>query len=334
MEVVSMRESMFVLNRSHLLAFGVIIACVSFSCNKENPIDGGKPPGDQPVYPQIDAFPAWSPDGKSIIYNHYGITRVDVGGSYTVDPDSAGLWIISDDGKNPHLLLKGDDINACWNPDGRWIAFEVGAQIYKASIDSNGVDTTKIVQLTFAGRNFFPAWSPDGQRIAYDSNVDDPNGANVIWIMKSDGTSNRDISQHGVGEWRMPSWSSDGRLIVYQRYVGSGSPEIFTMDSSGKSPSQLTHDNGFDSYPKFSPDGLKIVFESDANVWIMDSDGTNLRQLTTNGGMQPSWSPDGDKITYIGFTQKQYDPQNNGTVWIMNMDGSNKHQLTQGPGQN
>ena len=324
-----MREYMLVARKSIRLIFIAIVAAFGLSCHKSNPVIG-----DQPVYPRIDAYPAWSPDGKWIIYNHYGITRIDIGGSYTVNPDSEGLWIISPDGGAPQLVMKGSQENACWSPDGRWIAFEAGAQIYKAPINENGVDTSNLVQLTYAGRNFFPAWSSAGEWIAYDSDLDDPNGANVIWIIKSDGTASSDISQHGKGEWRMPNWSPDGRLIVHQRYIGVGRPEIFRMDSSGNNPVQLTHDDGFDNYPKYSPNGSKIVFESNANVWIMTGDGTNPQQLTTNGGMQPSWSPDGQKIVYVGFTQKEYNPENNGTLWVMNSDGSNKHQLTHGPGQN
>lgn len=299
------------------------------SCNKSNPLIG-----DQPVYPRIDAYPAWSPDGKRIIYNHYGITRIDIGGSYTVNPDSEGLWIISSDGSTPHLVTKGSQENACWSPDGKWVAFEMGAQIYKAPINENGVDTSNLVQLTFAGRNFFPAWRSDGDWIAYDSDLDEPNGANVIWIMRNDGTEAKDISEHGVGECRMPDWSPDGKLMVYQRYIGDGAPEIFRMDSSGKNSTQLTHDDGFDNYPRYSPSGTKIAFESNTQIWTMDADGTNLRRLTSDGGMQPSWSPDGQKIVYIGFTQKEYNPESNGTLWIMNSDGSVKHQLTHGPGQN
>lgn len=298
------------------------------SCNKSsNPIS---PIGDPPVYPQIDAYPAWSPDGKWIIYNHYGITKIDIGGSYHVDPDSAGLWMIKADGTNPHLILKGDDINATWSPDSKWIAFEVGAQIYKAPIVGDSIDTLYIVQLTSEGRNFFPAWSPDAQWLIYDSNVKDLNSANVIWKMSSDGSRKKDISQHGVGEWRIPNWSPDNRQIVHQRYIGIDAPEIFTMDTSGGTPVRLTYDDHFDSYPCYMPDGKKIAFESDANIWIMNSDGRNRKQLTMNGGLQPSWSPDGQKIVYIGFTDKGYDPQKNGTVWVMNVDGSNKRQLTNG----
>lgn len=326
---VTMRESFDVINREFLLVFIILLACLLMSCHKSNPVP---PYGDQPVYPQIDAYPAWSPDGKEIIYNHYGITRVDVGGSYSVDTDSAGLWIIGNDGYNPRLLLKGDDINASWSPDGKWIAFENGAQIYKAPIDSNGVDVLRITQLTFAGRNFFPAWSPDGEWIAYNQSICDNYLSCGIWLISSNGDLRTFLAAYG----NFPDWLPAGAKLIY---VGPRS-EVYRIDISDTSvKTRLTSFNQSDPYnkddryPKYSPEGLKIVFESNANIWVMDSDGTNLKQLTTDGGMQPSWSRVGDKIAYIGFTQQPYDPQNNGTVWIMNMDGSERHQLTHGPGQ-
>jgi Tol biopolymer transport system component len=62
----------------------------------------------------------------------------------------------------------------------------------------------------------------------------------------------------------------------------------------------------------------------------MNMGGTNLKQIITSG-FEPSWSPDGQKIIYIGFTDKKYDPQNNGTLWVMKADGSSRRQLTYGP---
>ncbi|GBD89298.1 translocation protein TolB [bacterium BMS3Abin04] len=304
-----------------VMLFSIILL---YSC-KNNPVIS--PITDQPVYPQIDAFPVWSPDGAKIIYNHYGITQINSGGSYQVNRDSAGLWMINADGTNPHMIRKGNDVNSDWSPDGKWIVYEVGSQIYKAAIVKDIIDTLKIVQLTFEGRNFFPAWSPDGKWIAYDSNNDTKDGGYRIWKMNPDGEDKSIIV-----EGRMASWSPDSKWIIY---IGFHS-EIFKINVNNLSDRvQLTHLNEKNIYatdnifPKYSPDGTKIAFSSNNRIWIMDNNGNNIKQLINNGA-QSSWSPDGQNIVYVGWTDKKYNPENNGTLWIMNINGTYKRQLTYG----
>ncbi|MBI4726713.1 PD40 domain-containing protein [candidate division TA06 bacterium] len=183
-----------------------------------------------------------------------------------------------------------------------------------------------LTQLTFNGRNFFPTWSPDGKRIAWDTSYMDSLGANVIWIMDADGNNKKDISQHQVGEWRMPDWYTDGR-IVHIRYPGGStfSSEIFIMDSSGQNPIRITNNNNTDYYPKVSPTGTKILFSSQADgqaprIWVVNSDGSKPIKLTETGGDHPAWSPDGTKIVYCNTVD--------GRLWTMNADGTNKQQLT------
>ncbi|MFH1236044.1 MAG: hypothetical protein V1685_03850, partial [Parcubacteria group bacterium] len=99
------------------------------------------------VYPQIDQFPAWSPDGSKILYHHLGVTRIYSDGSYKQNLDSVGLWMVGLDGSNPHLVMRGDYIYANWSPDGLWIVFHRGAQIYKAPVIGDSIDNTHIVRL-------------------------------------------------------------------------------------------------------------------------------------------------------------------------------------------
>ncbi len=259
-----------------------------------------------------DFEPAWSPDGNTIAYVH----------GDTINGQT-GIWLVDANGKNKRILYSNASAySPAWSPDGKWIAFSCNAQICKIRTDGTG-----LTQLTSEGRNFFPAWSPDGNWIAYDSNVNDPLGANVIWIMRTDGTAKKDISRHGTGEWRMPDWSPNGQLIVYQRYVGTGAPEVFAMDRSGTSALQLTRNNSFDSYPKYSPDGSKIVFTSQPyggydQIWMMNSDGTNLRQLTRIQGYSCDWSPSGDWIVYTNSDTTF------GKLWLIRNDGSQNHPLS------
>jgi Tol biopolymer transport system component len=95
---------------------------------------------------------------------------------------------------------------------------------------------------------------------------------------------------------------------------------------------RLTTNNATDYYPRYSPDGTKIAFWSQASdgvpqLWVMNADGSNPQQLTSEGIANFSWSTDGTKIAYVQHDYRKEDV-NNGTLWIMNADGSNKRQLT------
>ncbi len=87
------------------------------------------------------------------------------------------------------------------------------------------------------------------------------------------------------------------------------------------------------TYPAWSPDGTKLVFEStrdgpDADIFVMNADGTNVVQLTDNdvGESTPSFTPDGKSIVYVSAQD------GNEEVFIMGVDGSGKRNLTRHPG--
>lgn len=96
------------------------------------------------------------------------------------------------------------------------------------------------------------------------------------------------------------------------------------MDSDGSNVVQLTSDASTHRSPAFSPDGSKIAFWSDAsgrrNIYVMDADGCNLRQLTVDAeSMDPAWSPDGSRIVFISNRASP-------TTWLvytMDPDGNN-----------
>lgn len=94
-----------------------------------------------------------------------------------------------------------------------------------------------------------------------------------------------------------PSWSPDGHTIAYFHIDTSASTTgIFLIDTNGTNKRQLV--TGYCGSPDFSPDGNWIVFHS-GQIYKMKINGDSLTQLT-NGGSNyyPSWSPDGDWIVY------------------------------------
>ncbi len=186
------------------------------------------------------------------------------------------------------------------------------AQIFK--MKSNGDSLT---QLTFTGRNFDPNWSPDGNRIAFHRTSPDSLG---IWIINKDGTNKRYL---GLGI--SPSWHPDGSKILY---VGLGY-QLYIADTIGNGVTQLTSLSGGTGtdFPSISPQLDKVVFlyqlyGERPDTWVMNSDGSNVTRLTTDGGYAPFWSPDGSKIVYTNTCQYE------GYLWIMNPDGSDKKQIS------
>jgi TolB protein len=105
----------------------------------------------------------------------------------------------------------------------------------------------------------------------------------------------------------------------------------YSQDSSAfKRSKRVT--NVVDSYPMLSPDGKRISFQSnrtgDWEIFVMNTDGSNLLQLTQVAGFDggPVWSPDGKKIVFP--SERDGDPE----IYVMDADGSNQKRLTTTPG--
>jgi Tol biopolymer transport system component len=266
-------------------------------------------------------WPAWSSQGQ-IAYHDNGIVSVARDGSYSADSALAGLWVLDIVSRERRRILP-DGTLPNWSPNGDYIVFVKAAQIHKVRADGSGTQP-----LTTRGGNAFPSWSPDGKWIVFDSNVTDARGAYVILLMRPDGTDVRDISTHGVGEWRMPSWSASGSDIIHIRYIRGEplySPEIYRMKVDGTEASRVTTRAGRENRPVVSSEG-RIAFTSNYNVWVIE--GAAIRQVTRAGGVQPSWSADGGKLVYVRADGTGNSP-GNGVLWIHDLASGAEEQLTQ-----
>ena len=275
----------------------------------------------------VDDYPAWSPDGHTVAFVRY-----------QGEPGERGLYLVNADGGSPRLVLAGELATLCWSPDGRWLVFSVayGGRMYKAR--TNGGSLTPLTD-TSDRECFYPDWAKSGL-IVFDSNKDDPKGASVLWTMQPDGSHKRDISQHGVGEWRMPRWSPDGSRIVFSRWYpgGAGEPDLAIVDSAGKNEVRVLSDTAWDDAPAWSPDGRSIAFcrsESKLGydsyrISVLDLDDGSCRYVTEGGAFRPTWSPDSKRICY-SYQQVVVpgDPEIvRGRLWVVDSDGGNVRQLT------
>ena len=184
----------------------------------------------------------------------------------------------------------------------------------------------------------FPAWSPDGSRIAFLSNMERPDPTDLrcsIFTMDPDGSNVQRVTDELCGD-QFPEWSPDGEWIIFLS-DRDGSDHLYRTRVDGAVVERIgdvQRANG----ARWSPDGTRIAFHrrtaeepESAEIFVMDADGSDLRQVTSNDWFDSyaDWSPDGRSLLYSS--------QRDG-VWDLHMidlvDGS-QHQLTEttsGPG--
>jgi Tol biopolymer transport system component len=121
----------------------------------------------------------------------------------------------------------------------------------------------------------------------------------------------------------------NGVIACSSNRTGAVGFDVFTFNPSGTelNVTQLTNAAGTDSRPRYRSDGRLIAFESSrtgtSEIWIMNSDGTNQRQLTFSGNnSSPTWHPDGSQIMYQTVRAGQFQ------IAKINIDGTGEAQLS------
>lgn len=131
------------------------------------------------------------------------------------------------------------------------------------------------------------------------------------------------------------AYSNDGKKIVFASNE-SGSMNLYTMNADGTDKVQITHtDNCYNGGPFFSPDGKQIIFRADREeqhylqIYIVDADGSNERQLTNNGAVNwaPYWHPDG---RHVAFTTSLHGHQHY-EIYLLDVETSEQIRLTHNP---
>jgi len=240
--------------------------------------------------------------------------------AYWSRPDRYGqrehIWTIPVSGGTPVAVTDGSstDLNPVWSPDGKYLYFSSNrggsSNIWRVLIDEEtGVLTGAPEAVTSIGTAtsvLYLSFSRDGQ-LAYSAQTDIRNLRRISFD-PSRGTVGKPIAvTEGSLQLWFPDVSPSGEWLT--AYSMGQQRHIYVMRPDGTDQRDLTPDTYRHAWPRWSPDGQRIAFTSrrtgDYELWIMNGNGSNLRQVSqSNGGHYSPWSVDGNMIAYSIHTPK------------------------------
>jgi TolB protein len=238
-----------------------------------------------------DILPSWSPDKRQIAFVRGIPSGKDDRGDTVFRFD---LYAVAADGSGLRRLVRGGiDTNSGppdWSPNGRKLVFgnRDGFDVWSVNADATGLR-----RLTHGpAKDSGPSWSPDGHRIAFSRDE------SRIYLMNANGTSQRVLVGGDRFVYR-PTWSPDGRrmaftdptaFIIYVVYATGGRPKVLATDSIS---------------PLWSPTGQTILFHGGGpeGLYVKPSRGGGRRHLVARNGWNAAWSPDGRRIAFIRDSQ-------------------------------
>ena len=257
--------------------------------------------------------PRWSKDGKKIIFER---------GLSEFPPVTSQIYSVDPDGKNETQLTfsSANHLMPDVSPDRQQIVYSTsGEGKRKLHIEDLRSHQSRILVQDNIGNEHFPSWSPDGTRILFNA---DGTGQRQIYVVNVDGSGLKRLTDapgnsdyprwisatqvsfesDRAGMWdayvmgaeggrqtrlaraSTPDLSPEGGTIVFTDVLMTGHTEVYVVDRDGTAARRLTHTRIENWQPAWSPDGKKIVFQSQHSgrfeLYLMNPDGSGVRRLT------------------------------------------------------
>jgi imidazolonepropionase-like amidohydrolase/Tol biopolymer transport system component len=269
--------------------------------------------------------PTPSPDGKKIAFVRREGGRSRLWVKDFASGEERRIYEALDQDVQETWAVTGVYPNMDWTPDSRSLVFWAGGKIRRIGADGTNaavipfrIDDTRLVidathpQVDVAPDRFatrMPRWasvSPDGRQVVFET-------LGKLWVKPMTGGTARRLVRGNEDELELfPSWSRDGRSIVFVGWTDAGLGQIRIAPAGGGTARTVTSAAGHYARPRFSPDGRTIAFEqvehgslvsprgvADAGVYrVAASGGAPVR--VTKDGASPQFGASNDRIFMIG----------------------------------
>ena len=272
--------------------------------------------------PGHESFPSYSPDGTQIIFNS------------DAEKENNDVYLMNVDGSNVRKLTDGPGWDACppnsWSADGTQVLLlsDRGGKenIYLMNIEPYA--PARITSKIESDGPLDPSYSPSGDQVAYQS-------SNEIRIF--DIRSQTDRFVYGTSAGGNLTFSPDGSKILFQERIDENT-EICSVNIDGSGFVNLSQSPSRDTTPSYSPDGTRIAFAANRaagtgtfEIYVMNSDGSDQRLFYGDRAMSvgPSWAPDGKSLV---FSNDREDGRvGNFELFSVSVDGGTEKRLTNRP---
>ena len=185
------------------------------------------------------------------------------------------------------------------SPDGRSLAVSVN----HANTSLWVYDTTRgaLTRLVSGFNNWYPIWTPDGEQVTFRS---DPEGPSDIFWTAADGSGQPERLSDSEFVQIPESWSPDGQTLAFRELSPETGYDIWMLSLDGERAARpFLQSSSNESHAAFSPNGRWIAYTSDESgrqeVYVRSFPEPGAkRQVSTEGGFDPLWNPNGRELFY------------------------------------
>ena len=269
--------------------------------------------------------PTPSPDGKRIAFVRRERAKSKLYVKDLATGEERKIYDALDQDVQETWAVTGVYPNMAWTPDGKTVVFWAGGKIRRVDAATGvsavvpfRVDDTRVVidathpQIPVAPDRFetrMPRWasvSPDGRQVVFET-------LGKLWTKPAGGGEARRLVKGDEDAFELfPSWSRDGRTVVFVGWTDAGLGHVRTVSATGGVARDVTAQAGHFASPRFSPDGRTIVYEArrpgpltagrgvqEAGVYRVAAAG-GAPVLVARGLSEPQFGADNERLFMIG----------------------------------